>query len=103
MRSDILFWSQKRTKILRLHCSASPSQDDRGDADPKPGALGGVGQGGQQKTKDKRVLRNFSSKPFLLHFCFLCCMKRKMSRVNVFECGCTQTLDKHFSFMQFRK
>ena len=36
MRSDILFWSQKRTKILRLHCSASPSQDDRGDADPKP-------------------------------------------------------------------
>ena len=26
---------------------------------------------------------------------------KNLSRVNGFECGCTQTLDKHFSFMQF--
>ena len=26
---------------------------------------------------------------------------KNLSRVNGFECGCTQTLDKPFSFMQF--
>ena len=41
-----------------------------GDASPKPRCPWRSGQRGQQKTINKRVLRSFGSKPFLLSFVF---------------------------------
>ena len=61
-----------------------------GNASPKPrGALGGAGQEVNKKT---------------FYYVFLFFVLRKtnnLSRVNAFECGCTQTLDIVLLFMQF--
>ena len=55
------------------------------------------------KNKTQKDFVNFGDKIFF--FCvflfFVLHETKNLSRVNVFECVCTQTLDKHFSFMQF--
>ncbi len=60
------------------------------------------GARGQQKTKTQKDFVNFGTKSFSFMFLFFVLHETKgLSRVNVFECGCTQTLDKPFCFVQF--
>ena len=57
---------------------------------------------GSTKNNKQKGFEKFWLKTFSFVFLFFVLHKTKnLSRVNVFECGCTQTLDKPFSFMQF--
>ena len=97
-KKGVLFRMRKKNGILRLPVKrvrrgplhypdvalCARWQDYRGDASPKPQRPWRSRAWGQQKTIDKRVLRIFGSKPFLLSFCFLCCMKRKMCQEKMY-------------------
>ena len=57
---------------------------------------------GSTKNNRQKGFEKFWLKTFSFVFLFFVLRKTKnLSRVNAFECGCTQTLDKPFSFMQF--
>ena len=72
-----------------------------GNASPKPrGALGGAGQ--EVNKNKQKGFEKFWLKTFSYVFLFFVLRKTKnLSRVNAFECGCTQTLDIVLLFMQF--
>ena len=59
--------------------------------------------GVNKKQQTKGFCEILAQNLFFCFFVFVLHEIKKMSRVNIFECGCTQTLDKHFNFMQFGK
>ena len=62
------FLESKKNGILRLPHSVSPSQDDRGDASPKPWRPWRSGARGQLGLRIKRGFVNFGTKPFFFLF-----------------------------------
>jgi len=89
-KNDVLFWSQKRTK------------KPLGQRKPQtPAPLAKRGKGATKNNRQKGFVK-FWHKTFSFVFLFFVLHETKnLSRVNGFECVCTQTLDKSFFFMQF--
>ena len=67
---------------------------------PPETPLGGVGQESTKNEMQKDFVK-FGTKSFSFAFLFFVLHETKnLSRINAFECGCTQTLDKPFCFIQ---
>ena len=64
------FLESKKNGILRLPHSASPSQDDRGDASPKPRRPWRSGARGQQKAITKGFCEILAQNLFFCLFVF---------------------------------
>ena len=88
----VLFRLRKRTKKRgELRFSPHPTK--------RPLAKRGMGP---TKNKTQKDFVNFGTKSFSFMFLFFVLHETKnLSRVNEFECDCTQTLDKPFCFMRF--